>query len=176
MKCRWARRSKRRRTVEMKSSTLVIALILFSQQMWGQDSTKATASSLPDSSHKIEKAEHRDTSKSNIIIRERDSTADKEPDDFEPLDTPPIAIDQVDPIFPNNHPNINGSVWVKCFVEKDGTVKMASITHSEVPVMDTACIAAVLKWKFTPAMKKGEPIGVWVTIPFNLKVKHTYHN
>ncbi|MBK8130044.1 MAG: energy transducer TonB [bacterium] len=27
------------------------------------------------------------------------------------------------------------------------------------------------KWKFTPAIQQGNPVGVWIAIPFNFKVQ-----
>jgi TonB family protein len=92
------------------------------------------------------------------------------PPEFIALDKLPIPIRQVQPELPLTNKNIQATVWIKCLVDKDGTVKKASVMRSDAELLNNACTAAALQWKFSPAEMKGKPITTWVAIPFKLKI------
>jgi TonB family protein len=98
---------------------------------------------------------------------------ENDPQDFIPVDKQPVPIRQVTPEYPDsaqkNH--FEGIVWVKAVVGRDGTVKKAVIMQSDNHIFDNVAIQAMLQWKFTPAIMDGEPVAVWVSVPFKFKLK-----
>jgi TonB family protein len=94
------------------------------------------------------------------------------PDDFVLVDAQPLPIKEVPPKYPAEARNakIEGTVWIKCLVGKDGKVTKPIVMKSDASVFDKAAIAAVLQWTFSPAWLKGKPIAVWVAIPFRFKL------
>ena len=74
---------------------------------------------------------------------------------------PPIALEA----------QIEGKVTVKVLVSESGSVmKVGSMSgpeafHSEVR-------EKVMNLQFTPGLQNGKPVKVWVTVPFNFKLKN----
>jgi len=88
------------------------------------------------------------------------------------LDSLPESIHKVPPIYPTRarEDAAQGTVWVQARIGRDGTVKDAFVVHP-MPYLDNAALDAVWQWTFRPAIRRGEPITVWVMIP----VKFTLH-
>ena len=67
--------------------------------------------------------------------------------------------------------NIEGRVTVKVLVGTDGSViKVGSVSGPDVfhdEVQDKA-----MNLQFTPGLQNGKPVKVWVTVPFNFKLKN----
>lgn len=100
--------------------------------------------------------------------KERLETADKAT-----VERGPEPIKQVQPSYPQaaKKDKIQGKVWVKAWVDETGNVAEASVEKSEASVLDSAALAAVKQWKFKPAISKGKPVSLWVTIPFQFKLQ-----
>lgn len=64
-----------------------------------------------------------------------------------------------------------GRVLLKVFIDEHGDVTEHEILKSAFADLDSAAIAATKSIKFNPAMKNDKPIGVWVTIPLDFKLK-----
>jgi TonB family protein len=63
-------------------------------------------------------------------------------------------------------------VWIKMWVDIDGTVKNVKIIKpSGYPELDSAAVEAAYKWIFTPAQLKGKPVRMWVAAPINFKLQ-----
>ncbi len=62
-------------------------------------------------------------------------------------------------------------VWVKCFVDKDGEVKSATILKSDMKSLNESALKAAKQWKFKPAVMNGKPLATYVAIPFEFKPK-----
>jgi periplasmic protein TonB len=62
-----------------------------------------------------------------------------------------------------------GTVVLKVTILADGTVAKVEVLRGEEP-FKSAAVAAVKKWKYSPAMHKGQPITVYriIQIPFKL--------
>lgn len=94
------------------------------------------------------------------------------PADYVPYEKPPEAIRQ----FPAKYPasakkdKIEGTVWVKTLVDEQGKVAKVVIQKSDAEVLNQAAIDAVNQWVFAPAVMKGKPVAVWVSIPFRFKL------
>jgi TonB family protein len=59
-----------------------------------------------------------------------------------------------------------GTVHVKVLVGTDGIPKDARVIKSDAVQLDKAALESALQWRFKPATLKGEPVEVWVVIPF----------
>ena len=90
------------------------------------------------------------------------------PADYVPYEKPPTAIKQVPAKYPAaaKKDNVEGTVWVKTLVDEHGKVAKAIIQKSGAEVLNQAAIDAVNQWVFAPAVMKGKPVAVWVSIPF----------
>lgn len=79
----------------------------------------------------------------------------------------PIPLDKVQPDVSNIKIKKPATVWVKCLVDKDGTVKNASVIRSDAQqIINDACTETAIKWKYSPAEVRGKPVATWVVIPF----------
>jgi len=65
---------------------------------------------------------------------------------------------------------LEGLVMLQALVGRDGRVKDTRVTKS-VPGLDEAAIAAVLQWRFKPAVAARRAVAVWVSVP----VRFTLH-
>jgi protein TonB len=81
-------------------------------------------------------------------------------------------VERAEPVYPPGarRQGIQGTVIVQLLVRKDGRVGGYVLVHS-VPGLDDAAIEAGLRWRFRPALAKGEPVPVWVAVP----MKFTLH-
>ena len=82
----------------------------------------------------------------------------------------PVAIVQVKPEYPAfaKAASLQGTVFVKALVDKDGKVKRAVAVKGPETFYKSACDAA-MKWVFKPAIQNDKPVAVWVMIPFIFK-------
>jgi TonB family protein len=62
-------------------------------------------------------------------------------------------------------------VFVKAWVTKEGTVKQAVVYKSTNNKFNKVAGEAALKWVFKPAILNGEPVSVWIGIPFRFREK-----
>ena len=89
------------------------------------------------------------------------------------LEKGPEPIKTVQPSYPAaaKKDKIEGTVWVKVWVDETGKVADATIEKSDANVFEGTAIDAVKQWRFKPALSKGKPVSVWVTIPFRFKLQ-----
>ncbi|MCL5021673.1 MAG: energy transducer TonB [Bacteroidetes bacterium] len=94
------------------------------------------------------------------------------PPDYVPVDKEPTIVSQSIPKYPAEaiKDNIEGRVWVKLWVDKDGAVRDAKILKSNEQIFNKPAIDAAMKYRFTPAMLRDKPVAVWVVIPFTFKL------
>ncbi|HUI29583.1 MAG TPA: TonB family protein [Candidatus Acidoferrales bacterium] len=98
---------------------------------------------------------------------------DVPPPDFAPVDQEPQILSQHIPAYPDSarHAGIEGRVIVKIWVDKDGKAHKAVVLRSDNPVFNQASINAAMTARFTPAILDGEPVSVWVAMPFMFKLR-----
>lgn len=67
-----------------------------------------------------------------------------------------------------------GKVIAKVYVNKEGLVKKWMILSAKPEHLgfEEEVAKVIEKWRFTPAIQQGNPVGVWITIPFTFKVKN----
>ena len=87
-------------------------------------------------------------------------------------DQAPEAITIVDPIYPEaaRLQKLEGTVWIKLWIDEGGKPDKISISRSDATIFDQAAIDAAMQWKFKPATIKGKPVGVWLAMPIRFKL------
>ena len=93
---------------------------------------------------------------------------------FIPYDDPPQPLSEIRPVYPEiaQEAGIEGTVVVQVFVDKKGRVKDTVILKG-IPNtgLDEAAISAIRKTRFRPAKQRERPVGVWISIPVNFRLK-----
>jgi protein TonB len=93
-------------------------------------------------------------------------------DEFVAVEIEPVAIVQVKPSYPEmaRRAEVEGTVYIKALVDKEGKVKKAVAVEGPEIFYDEA-IKASMQWVFKPAIQHDQPVSVWVVIPFRFNVK-----
>lgn len=94
------------------------------------------------------------------------------PPDFVPYEKAPAPIKQVFPVYPEiaTRAGVEGTVWVKIWVDKEGKARKAVVMKSDAELFNKSATDAAMQWVFTPAMQYNGPVSVWVAIPFRFKL------
>ena len=66
--------------------------------------------------------------------------------------------------------NISGSIRLAADVDERGRITEIRVLRS-LPVFDIACIEAMQSWRFSPALREGQPVPFTVTVPFSFYVE-----
>ena len=96
---------------------------------------------------------------------------------FVPFEVPPQPLPDFSPQpeFPElaKTASVPGKVIVQVYVDKRGEVKKWKIVKEEPANLGFGeeVERVIKKWKFTPAIQQGNPVGVWVAVPFTFKFK-----
>jgi protein TonB len=110
----------------------------------------------------------------NVQIQQ-DIVIDDEPgmDAFIPVEKQPVIVKRVVPEYPPMavRAGLEGTVWVKILVDKDGKPKKAVVVKSTAEMFDDAAVQAAMQFIFTPAVMNNGPVKVWVSIPFRFTLK-----
>lgn len=106
---------------------------------------------------------------------EQDIKIDEEEPGYEafiPVEKAPVVVKNVLPEYPDlaRRAGIEGVVWLKILVTKEGKAKKAVVIKSDVELFNEPAVRAALQWVFTPAMMNGGPVSVWVAIPFRFQL------
>ncbi len=88
------------------------------------------------------------------------------------VDELPEAVVKVAPVYPDSarEYGIEGTVTVMAHVCACGEVMETRMAFS-IPALDAAAMTAVAQWIFSPGLRAGEPLAVWVAVP----VRFTLH-
>ncbi|MCB9366865.1 MAG: energy transducer TonB [Calditrichaeota bacterium] len=98
-------------------------------------------------------------------------------DTFIPFEVPPQPLPDFSPqpAFPEmaQRAGVSGKVTAQVYVDKKGEVKKWRIVQAKPEKLgfEEEVEKILPKWKFTPAIQQGNPVGVWIAIPFNFKVQ-----
>lgn len=82
--------------------------------------------------------------------------------------TSPVPISRPPPAYPREamRRRIGGTVRVQATVAPDGSVERMDVAESSGNrYLDRAAMEAVRRWRFTPAMRNGQPVTAAVVIP-----------
>jgi protein TonB len=97
---------------------------------------------------------------------------DENPPDFVAVEKLPVLIKAVKPEYPElaRRAMVEGTVYVKVLVDKEGKPKKPSVVKSDADIFNDPALAAALQCMFTPAVMNNGPVAVWTTIPFHFKL------
>ncbi|HUI30041.1 MAG TPA: energy transducer TonB [Candidatus Acidoferrales bacterium] len=98
------------------------------------------------------------------------------PPDFVPVEKQPQVINQVTPKYPElaQRAGIEGRVWVKIWVDKDGKPHKAIVVKSDAEIFNQPAMDAAMATRFTPAIMNKGPVAVWVVIPYTFKLNQAH--
>jgi TonB family protein len=88
--------------------------------------------------------------------------------------TPPVLQTPAYPEYPSAavRDHVQGDVYIEAVVRADGTVADAEVIHG-LPdeELNRRALVAILKWRFEPALKGGQPVPVIAlfTITYRLR-------
>jgi protein TonB len=99
---------------------------------------------------------------------------DPSPDVFKGVEIWPTPVSIPKPEYPELGIKIDleGSVIVKALLDKEGRVKKTILVKSSHEMFSQPALDAAQKCVFTPAIMNGNPVPVWVSIPFKFKLTH----
>jgi len=112
-----------------------------------------------------------------IEIKEETGEAIPDMGVFVPFEVPPQPLDDFSPQpeFPElaKTAGVTGKVIVQVYVDKRGEVKKWKVVKEDPRDLGFGeeVEKVIKKWKFTPAIQQGNPVGVWVAVPFTFKYK-----
>jgi protein TonB len=108
----------------------------------------------------------------DISVQDDIKIEDEEPPDFVPVEKLPVPIKIVQPEYPDmaRRTGMEGTVQVKCWVDKEGKVKKVVLLKSDADIFTQPAIDAAYQWVFTPAIMNNGPVSVWTSIPFRFKL------
>jgi TonB family protein len=95
------------------------------------------------------------------------------PPESVPFERTPAIIKIVEPIYPAiaRGAGLEGSVYVKIWIDKMGKPKKVVIQKSASDIFDQAVIEAVRQFVFRPARMQSRPVDAWVSIPFHFRLR-----
>jgi TonB family protein len=97
-----------------------------------------------------------------------------EPDmnSFVKVEEMPQMITHINPEYPDElkKKNIEGKVYVKLLIDKEGNPKKAVVIKSDNEALNKLSIDAAMKSKFTTAKIKKEPLAIWVVVPYRFSL------
>lgn len=95
------------------------------------------------------------------------------PPDWVLFEKEPVAIKIVKPAYPEiaRRAGVEGTVYVRVWVDKEGKVRKVEILKSDADIFNQPAIDAASKFVFTPALMKNGPVSVWVSIPLKFRLQ-----
>ena len=97
---------------------------------------------------------------------------DAPPADFVAVEKEPVVVKKVEPKYPElaMRAGLEGKVWVKIWVDKEGKPKQVVILKSDAEIFNEPAVEAAKQFVFTPAYMNNGPVSVWVSVPFKFRL------
>jgi len=94
-------------------------------------------------------------------------------DKFVAVEKMPEIVVQAKPVYPDLaiRANLEGRVWVKILVSREGKPKKAVVVKSDAEIFNQSATDAAMKYSFTPALQNNKPVAVWVVVPFKFELR-----
>jgi periplasmic protein TonB len=94
------------------------------------------------------------------------------PADYVAVEKEPVIIKSVEPKYPDMavRTGLEGKVWVKIWVDREGKPKDVEILQSDADIFNQPALDAAQQFLFTPAYMNDGPVSVWVTFPFKFEL------
>jgi periplasmic protein TonB len=98
-----------------------------------------------------------------------DLNVEEPPPPVIPVEKWPVCIHRVNPEYPETARlvGMEGTVFVKLWIDKQGKVRQVVLLKSDNPIFDQAVMEAAKQWVFTPAIMNAGPVAVWMSVPFH---------
>ena len=83
------------------------------------------------------------------------------------VDSMPSLVSMPEPYYPEatKESGGKGEVIIRALINTDGEVGATNVEKSSgYPELDAAAISAVHVAKYNPALKDGDPVGIWISI------------
>lgn len=112
------------------------------------------------------------TGEGGVEVQQDITIDDGPPADFVPVEKEPVVVRKVEPKYPElaMRAGLEGKVWVKIWVDKEGKPKQVIIIKSDAEIFNQAAEDAAKQFLFTPAYMNNGPVAVWVSVPFKFKL------
>lgn len=81
-----------------------------------------------------------------------------------PATSPPRLVSRVNPVYPRDAGDLEGSVVLEVSIGTDGKVGNIKVLSGLHPAYDGAAVDAVRQWVFEPALDGGKPVEVRYTL------------
>lgn len=81
----------------------------------------------------------------------------------------PAVRKKVNPQVPSHLRGVHGNVAVLVTVGTDGKVQDAVVREASLPELGEACVQAVTRWRFDPALENNRKVACQVLIPFEFR-------
>jgi protein TonB len=85
--------------------------------------------------------------------------------------TLPKVVKEVRAQYPTTDTRVQGTVTMKCVVQRDGKVGDVTVVQSLDPRLDDAAVAALKQWEFEPGTRNGMPVAVRVSVEMTFTLK-----
>jgi protein TonB len=67
---------------------------------------------------------------------------------------------------------LSGDVLIRFLLNEKGEISHIQVIHADPPeVFNNSALMAIQKWKFSPAVKDGKPVPVWVELPMHFSLR-----
>jgi len=96
------------------------------------------------------------------------------PPDFVEFEKAPEVIKTATPRYPElaRRAGMEGTVMVRVWVDREGKPRKVEIMKSDAEIFNQSAIEAAEQMRFSPALKDGKAVSVWVAMPFKFKLTH----
>lgn len=88
------------------------------------------------------------------------------------LDRAPVLVASPSPRYPRDllREGVEGNVVIVFVLNEDGQVEDPRVESSSNPEFEKPALDAVLRWRFKPGMKGGEPVRTHMRLPIRFKI------
>mgnify|MGYP000881341202 CR=1 FL=1 len=106
------------------------------------------------------------------IAEKSDDSAYPDINDFVPVDQQPSIIKRAPVSYPElaKSARIEGNVYLKVLVDKDGKAKRAVVFKSDAEVFNETAIQSAMKSTYVAATNDGQPVASWMVVPYSFKL------
>ncbi len=106
------------------------------------------------------------------IAEKSDDSAYPDINDFVPVDQQPSIIKRAPVSYPElaKSARIEGNVYLKVLVDKDGKAKKAVVFKSDAEVFNETAIQSAMKSSYVAATNDGHPVASWMVVPYSFKL------
>jgi len=159
------------------SLSVIIVLLLSSFQIFANDSEKNNSDKDKYEIGVVEKQTYKiaTTPKKNYLISSTNKKDEVYPksDEFVKLDSVPEMIKMVNPEYPKEakKKGIEGDVWIKSLIDKEGKVIKAIVSKSSGnKMLDKSALDAARDCKFSPGIQDDKPVACWISYKITFKL------